>query len=130
MSVEGLGGIDHESSLRHRVDQLEDVVADISALVARGERADDVVERSLAVAQLEHLRRRGIQPHGALWDQQEVLLAHLVVAQSRAGDQAGTRHATGPGGCESPCSMASSCAHSTSVLNRSAATAASCCSLV
>src|ERR687886_730426 len=75
ISVDGLGCIDHESSLRHRVDELENVVADVSSLVARGDCADDVVERALAVAQLEHLRRRRIQPHRTLWDQQYVLLS-------------------------------------------------------
>src|SRR3954471_17892310 len=125
-SVDGLGGIDHESSLGHGADQFDDVVADVGAVVARGDRADDVVERPLAVAQAEHLRRGGVQPHDALGDQQEVLLADVVVAQTRAGDQPGTRHAAGPAGCVSPRSIASSCAHSTSVLKRNAATAASC----
>src|SRR5688572_10951247 len=32
ISVAGLGGIDHEPSLRHGVDQLEDVVAEVGAL--------------------------------------------------------------------------------------------------
>src|SRR5512132_3995162 len=131
MSVDGLRScIDHESSLSHGVDQLLNVVVEIRTVVACGERTDDVVERALPVAQLEHLRRGGIEPHGTLGDQQHVLLAHLVIPKPRAGGEAGTRHAAGPGGCVSPCSMASSCAHSISVLKRSAATAASCCSRV
>src|SRR5918998_5210452 len=131
MSVDGLGGgIDNEPSLHHGVDELEHVVADVGARVAGGERADDVVERSLAVTESEHVRRGGVEPHSTLGDEQQVLLAHVVVAQPRAGGQAGTRHATGPGGCVSPRSIASSCAHSTSVLKRRAATAASCCSRV
>src|SRR5918995_4014553 len=105
ISVAGLGAIDHEPSLRHGVDQLEDVVADVGALVARGQRADDVVERALAVAQLEHLGRAGIQPHGTLGDQQHVLLAHLVVPQPRAGDEAAARYATGSRNCGSPPSI-------------------------
>ena len=45
MSVDGLGGgIDHESSLRHGVDQLLHVVADIGAVVAGAERGDDLVD--------------------------------------------------------------------------------------
>src|SRR6478609_6121307 len=108
MSVEGLGGaIDHESLLRHGVDE---------------------VARALAVAELEHLRGREVEQHGALGNEQEVLLADLVVAQARAGGQARARHAAAPRGCVSPRSMASSWAHSISVLKRSAATAASCCS--
>ena len=115
----------------HRVDQLAHVVAHVGAAVALGERADDVVEGTLAVTQLEHLRRRGVQPHRTLGNQQQMLLAYLVVAQAGAGHEARTRHAlSGPGGCDSPRSIASSCAHRSSVLNLKAATAASCCSRV
>src|SRR6188472_122849 len=131
ISVDGLGGcIDHESSLRHGVEQLVNVVAKVGAVVARRQQADDVVDGALPVAQLEHFDRGRIEPHDAFGDQQHVLLAHVVVAKSCAGGEAGTRHAAGSGGCVSPRSMASSCAHSTSVLKRSAATAASCCSPV
>ena len=63
MSVDGLGGcIDHESLLRHGVDELLHVVAQVGALVAGRQRVDDVVERALAVAQLEHLRGGGVEP--------------------------------------------------------------------
>src|SRR5947209_12710488 len=134
MSVNGLGGaINHQSFLSHGVNQLADVVAQVGAVVALREHADDVVERALAVAQLEHLRRAGVEPDRPLGHEQQVLLADIVVAQPRAGDQAGGGHAPGAGGtgwCVSPSSIASSCAHSISVLNRSAATAASCCSRV
>src|SRR5262249_35006583 len=119
-----LGGIDHEPPLLHRRDQLGDVVAQVGAVVALRERLHDVVERARAVAQLEHLGRGGVELYDAFGDQQLVLLAHVVVAQPRTGDQVRTRHA----GCVSPRSIASSCAHSISVLKRSAATAASCCS--
>ena len=115
--------IDHQSSRRHAVEQLAHVVAHVGAAVALRQRAGDVVERALAVAQLEHLGGGGVEPHRALGDEQQVLLAHVVVAQPRAGDQARARHALAPAGCVSPRSIASSCAHSISVLKRSAATA-------
>src|SRR4051794_5416148 len=124
ISVDGLDGIDHhEPLLCHRLHQFAHVVAHIGALVARRERAGDGFERALTVAQREHLRRGRVEPHDALGDQQHVLFTHVVVLQPRAGHQAGNTH-----GWVSPRSMASSCAHSTSVLKRRAATAASCCS--
>src|SRR5262245_48326897 len=123
ISVDGLVSIDDESLLRQGFHEFHDVVSDVGALVALRQRADDVVERALAVAQLEHLRGGRVEPHGAFGDEQHVLLPHVVVAQPCAGDQARPRH-----GCVSPRSIASSCAHSTSVLKRSAATAASSCS--
>ena len=86
--------------------------------------------RALPVAKLQHRRRGRVEPHGALRHEQHVLLAHVVVLQARAGDEAGAGQASGPGGCVSPRSIASSWAHSISVLKRSAATAASCCSRV
>ena len=119
--------IDHESSLGHALDQPLDVVAQVGALVALREGVDDVVEGALPVAQLEHLRRGVVEPHRTLGDQEQVLLAHLVVAKPRAGGETGTSHASCPGGWVSPRSMASSWAHSISVLKRRAATAASCC---
>src|SRR5919197_5674142 len=126
--MDGLAScIDHQPPLSHAVDQPLNVVAQIRALVARRESVDDLVEGALPVAQLEHRRRGGVEPHHALGDQEHVLLAHLVVVKPRAGDEAGSSHESGPGGCVSPRSMASSCAHSSSVLKRSAATAASCC---
>src|SRR5215204_1313865 len=103
ISVAGLSScIDHESSLCQAVDQAFNVVAEIGALVARREGAGDFVDRALPVAQLEHRRRCGIEPHGTLGDEQHVLLAHLVVLQPRAGDEAGAGHASGPGGWVSP----------------------------
>src|SRR3954453_717472 len=116
-SVYGLGGgIDHQPVLDHPADELADVVADVRPGVALSERGGDLVQRAVAVAQLEHARRRLIQAHRALRDQQEVLLAHVVVAQAGAG---GEPRAVPAGTCGwvSPRSMASSCAHSTSVLN-------------
>src|SRR5205085_5725746 len=113
--------------------QPPNVVSDIRPPVARGQSTDDIVERARTVAQLEHLRRGGIEPHDTLGDQQHMLLAHLVVLQSSADGQTGTRHTPGASGVESwvlPRSIASSCAHSISVLKRSAATAASCSSRV
>src|SRR5450432_2217804 len=130
MSVNGLGGgIDEESLLGHPVNQAAHVVAQIRALVALGENDDDLIERALPVAELEHLGGRRVEPHRPLGHEQHVLLADVVVAQARAGGQPGTGHASGVGEIEpwlSPRSMASSCAHSSSVLKRSAATAASC----
>src|SRR6478752_105781 len=134
ISVLGLGGcIDHQSLLRHRLDEPSHVVAEIGAVVALAERADDGVERAFPVAQLEDLRRCAIEPHDALGDQQLVLLADLVVLQPCARGEPGASHASWAGeieSCVSPCAIASSCAHSTSVLKRSAATAASWCSRV
>src|ERR1700727_364958 len=124
MRVNGLGaGVNQQPSLGHPVDQLPHVVTEVGAVVARAQDADDVVHRAFSVAQLEYLRRARVEAHGALGDEQQVLLAHVVVAQTRAGDKAGPRHDSIPpasGGVEfweSPRSMASSCAHSTSVLN-------------
>src|SRR3954451_21879420 len=80
--VDGLGGcIDHQSFLGQGGDELDDVVADVGAVVARGELGGDVVKRALSVAEAEHLGGGGIEPHDALRDQQQVLLADLVVAE-------------------------------------------------
>src|SRR5436305_2183306 len=103
MSVNGLGAcIDQKSSLSHGVDQTADVCTDVRSVVPRSQRPDDLHERTLSVAQLEHLRRARIESYRTLGNKQQVLLAHLVVAQPRTGDEARTGHATGPGGWESP----------------------------
>src|SRR3954447_8735246 len=129
-SVYGLGaGIDHQSLLRHAAEQLAHVVGYVGAAVALRQRGGDVADRALAVAKLEHLRRRRVQADGALGDEQHVLLAHVVVLQPGAVHEPGPVHA-GACGCVSPRSIASSWAQSTSVLKRSAATARSCCSRV
>src|ERR1700759_1702471 len=115
MSVKGLGASIHQqSSLGHGVHQPPDVVADIRSAVTVREHADDVVDGPLAVTEAQHLRGVRIEPDGALGDEQQVLLAHLVVAQTCTGDKARAGHASGPGGWESPRSMASNCAHSIS----------------
>src|SRR4051794_30508932 len=127
ISVNGLrGGIHHQPSLSQGADQLVDVVANIGPVVAGAERVGDLVQRPLAVAQLEDLHRGGVEPHGALGNEQEVLLAHPVVPKPCAGHETRASHGSCPGGWVSPRSIASSCAHSTSVLKRSAATAAVC----
>src|ERR1700748_1515600 len=134
MRVKGLGGrIDHKSLLRHGLHQSPHVVADSRSVVSLAQETDDVIERTVSVTQPQYLRRRRIEANGAFGDEQQVLLAHLVIPQPCTGDEAGTGHACSVGGVdgwESPRSMASSCAHSISVLKRSAATAASCCSRV
>ena len=107
--------------------QLAHVVGHIRARVALRERRRDVVQRAPAVAQLEHVDRGLVQAHGALRDEQQMLAAHVVVLEADAVDEPGAVHGA-TGGCVSPRSIASSCAHSTSVLNLSAATARSCCS--
>src|ERR1700759_434274 len=133
MSEDGLlAGIDDQSSLRQRRYELLHVAAHVGPAVALRQGAGDLFNRALAVAQLQHRHRRGIEAHGALRNEQHVLLTHLVVAQPGAGGQTRVSHcgAPGPGGWLSPRSMASSWAHRSSVLNRSAATADSCCSRV
>ena len=76
--------------MSHGVDQAADVRGHIRPVVASCQHPDDVLERALSVAQLEHLRRARIESYGTLGDEQQVLLAHFVVAQPRAGDEAGT----------------------------------------
>jgi hypothetical protein len=83
--------------LDHATEQLAHVVGDVRAVVALGQRAGDLLERAPAVAQLEHVRRRLVQAHGSLRNQQEVLLAHVVVLKARAVNQAGAVHAAASG---------------------------------
>src|ERR1700755_1311996 len=95
ISVDGLGGGIYDQALvRHRLDEPSHVVAEIGAVVALRERTDDVIERALPVTPLEHLRRRGVEPPHALGHEQQVLLANVVVLQSRAGSEAWTSHAS------------------------------------
>src|SRR3954471_15506356 len=97
-SVDGLGGgIDHESFLGHGIEQFGDVVADVGPGVALREHGGDGVDRPLPVAQAEHLGGRRIEIHDALGDQQQVLLADVVVAQPRTDGQARVVHAASPG---------------------------------
>src|SRR3954447_11214044 len=126
----GLGaGIDHQSLLRHAAEQLTHVVGHVGAAVALRQRGGDVADRALAVAELEHLRGRRVQPDRPLGDEQHVLLANVVVLEPGAVHEAGPVHAAACG-CVSPRSIASSWAQSTSPLNFSAATARCCCSRV
>src|SRR5437762_1981157 len=109
MSENGLSGsIDQEPSLSHNADQPSDVVAHVGAVVPRSESIDDLIERALSVAQLEYLRRSAIEPHSPLGKQHQVLLADLVIPQSRAGHEAGTGQGPASDGRVPPCSMASS----------------------
>src|SRR6201985_3991451 len=115
ISVNGLGaGIDQQSSRRHPVDELAHVFGEIGVVVAGAEHADYFLERALAIAQFEHLRGSRIESHRPLGNQEQMLLADLVVAQSRAGGETRTSHsASGLGetvSCVSPRSIASSCA--------------------
>src|SRR5215213_5797553 len=128
-SVYGLGGgIGHEPPLAHRVHQLPHVLPHARADVARRQHRRDLLERP-PVAQFEDLRRRLVQTDRALRNQEHVLAAHVVVLEAGAVHEARAPHAAASG-CVAPCSIASSCAQSTSVLNLSAATARSCCSRV
>jgi len=68
MSEDGLGtGINDQSSLSQRVDELGHVAAHVGSAVALRQGGDDLLKRALAVAQLQHGTKDAFAKSGAIW---------------------------------------------------------------
>ncbi len=57
---------------------------DVGALVAGAELGRDILDRPLAVAELEHLDRGLVEGDGTFGEEQDVPLAHAVPVQPEA----------------------------------------------